>query len=52
MERHDVIDSRGELSTRHYDAPPDYSLAADETPTRAQLRLDLLKHLRRGRASR
>jgi hypothetical protein len=52
MERHDVIDSLGQLSTRHYDPPADYSLAADETPTRAQLRLDLLKHLRRGRASR
>lgn len=45
-ERHDTIDSRGALSSRHYDYPTDYELAADERPSREQLRLDLLKRLR------
>src|SRR5262245_38172750 len=45
-ERHDVIDSRGELSTRQYKHPDDYRMSADETPTRSQLRLDLLKQMR------
>jgi len=45
-ERHDVIDSIGELSQRQYVYPDDYRLSADETPTRAQLRLDLLKDIR------
>jgi hypothetical protein len=45
-ERHDVIDSLGELSTRQYVYPDDYRMSADETPTRQQLRLDLLKQLR------
>lgn len=45
-ERHDVIDSLGELGSRQYIYPDDYKLARDETPTRAQLRLDLLKDMR------
>jgi len=45
-ERHDVIDGLGRLSTRHYDYPEDYRMSRDETPTREQLRLDLLKQLR------
>ena|SRR5215467_4313861 len=45
-ERHDTIDSLGALSSRHYDYPDDYSMSRDETPTREQLRLDLLKQLR------
>lgn len=45
-ERHDTIDSLGRVGTRHYVYPDGYSLAADETPTREQLRLDLLNRLR------
>lgn len=45
-ERHDTIDATGGLSSRHYDYPADYQLAADERPTREQLRLDLLRRLK------
>lgn len=51
-ERHDVIDSLGDLSQRSYVYPDDYRLAKDETPTRASLRLDLLSDLRRTRRGR
>jgi len=52
MQRHDTIDSLGELSSRHYDQPDGYKLAADETPTRPQLRLDLIKRMRSERTTR
>jgi hypothetical protein len=45
-ERHDLIDTLGQLSSRQYVYPDDYSLAKDETPTRAELRLDLLRKMR------
>lgn len=45
-ERHDVIDTLGELSTRQYVYPDDYQMARDERPTMQQLRLDLLRQLR------
>lgn len=45
-ERHDTIDSLGALSSRQYVYPDDYKMSKDETPTRDQLRLDLLKQLR------
>lgn len=50
-ERHDVIDALGDLSERQYVYPDDYRMAADETPTRQSLRLDLLArtHGRRAR---
>lgn len=45
-ERHDTVDALGELSVREYVYPDDYRLGADETPTRAAMRLDLLKRNR------
>jgi hypothetical protein len=45
-ERHDVIDALGDLSQRTYEYPEDYKLAKDETPTRGQLRLELLGEMR------
>ena len=51
-ERHDVIDHLGDLSQRQYVYPDDYRLAADETPSRSSLRLDLLSDLRKVRRAR
>ena len=51
-ERHDVIDSIGQLSSRQYEYPEDYKLAKDETPTRAEFRLDLLRQMRAGARDR
>lgn len=51
-ERHDVIDSLGDLSAREYVYPDDYKMAKDETPTRQALRLDLLGDLRGSRRRR
>jgi hypothetical protein len=52
-ERHDTIDSLGELSTRRYVYPDEYRLEADDRPTTQELRLlyaDELKSRRRARA--
>ena len=37
MERHDTIDSLGNLSTRSYVQPEGYAFAADELPSRPEL---------------
>lgn len=37
-ERHDTIDMRGALSSRHYDYADEYTLNQDEKPSRDQLR--------------
>lgn len=40
-ERHDIIDTLGQVSSRNYDYPDDYQMAADERPSSEQLRLSL-----------
>jgi hypothetical protein len=45
-ERHDTVDSLGELSVREYVYPEGYKMGRDETPSRPTLRLDLLAHMR------
>jgi hypothetical protein len=47
-ERHDTIDSLGELSAREYVYPDEYHLASADTPTRQALRLELLRTMRKG----
>jgi hypothetical protein len=51
-ERHDTIDSLGELSTRRYVYPDRYRLHADEAPTTQELRLDYAASLKRARRAR
>ena len=43
MQRYDCIDAFGNVGQRHYDAPEGYSYARDETPTRSEFRLMMLK---------
>lgn len=45
MERHDVIDGLGRISTRHYDQPPNYSTTADDRPNIEALRLSVGQYL-------
>jgi hypothetical protein len=51
-ERHDVINALGALGHRHYVYPPDYKLAADDTPTRDAFRVELGKTLQRDARAR
>jgi hypothetical protein len=46
-ERHDTINALGQLGGRRYVYPDDYRLAADETPTRDELRVALAQTLQR-----
>lgn len=46
-ERFDVINALGQLGQRRYVHPEDYSLAADETPTRDAFRVELAGELAR-----
>jgi hypothetical protein len=51
-ERHDVIDTLGDLSTRQYVYPDDYHIARDAKPTLQMMRLDLLRQIRTNGAAR
>jgi hypothetical protein len=51
-ERHDVINAYGALGQRHYVYPHDYQLAADETPTRDEWRVELASVLKREASNR
>lgn len=45
-ERHDIVDGHGRLAQRRYIYPDDYRMAADETPTREELRQAMLTNVR------
>jgi hypothetical protein len=46
MERFDTINALGQLGARRYNAPEDYALPLDETPTRDTFRVELASVLR------
>lgn len=53
MERHDTIDSQGEVSARQYKAPEGYRLVGSYQGNRAsgaELRLEVLARMRKGAA--
>lgn len=45
-ERHDIIDRYGRLGQRRYLYPDGYRIAADETPSRDELRQTMLEDVR------
>jgi hypothetical protein len=49
MVRTDGIDAFGHVGQRHYDPPDGYRYARDETPSRAEFRLMMLRPERRRR---